>query len=184
MITVVTDTADWLLAQPLKPAPGTVLDFSGTPIRVAFSDVCGGPPIVTASTEDDTLRFVPASGAVLAHFVITLPVKRRTLRVSAPVRVLGDIERWPNPADRDQVEWLGRIHLEIHPGSASAGITRAGLSPVLLPVQPYGAPIAVDAMRIGPQGVPGNLPPAPSDAATRTYTLALVAGVLAWRAAD
>lgn len=183
MPTAVIDCADWHLAQPLQPSPGTTLDFSGTRVRIAFAETVGGPAVASADTENGTLAFVPASGGALPYFAITLPVAGRSWRVSAPKRVFGDLRREPDPLNPATIEWLGRIELEIHPGSDSSGIAAKALRPVLLPVQPYGGALALGALQIGPQGAPSpasGLPPLPVDAATRDYTLGLIGGALAW----
>ena len=183
MTTTVTDTTDWLLAVPLEAAPGTVLDFAGTRVRIAFAQARGGPPIATADTTDGTLSFVPAANGVPAYFAIDLRVSARELRVAAPLYVFGDLEREPDPLHPERKEWLGRIALCVVPGTGSAAIAQAGLRPVLTPAQPYGGRVAADPLLAGPQGALGALPPAPADAASKTYTLALVNGTLSWRAA-
>lgn len=183
MHTAVIDSADWLLAVPIKAAAGQGVDFSGTPLSVAFAPAFGGEPVATAQSSDGSLVFVPAAGSVPAHFTIDLPVTDRTWRTDAPVTVVGDILRTPQAG---HTEWLGRVAFVVHPGSASGSVARIGHGPVLLPAQPYDGRVSSAPLIVGPQGAPatGNgLPPLPPDAASKTYTLAAVSGVLAWVAA-
>ena len=180
--TAVIDTADWLLAIPVRAADGTSVDFSATPLSIDFRPINGGPVVCSASTAVGTLAFVAATTmpAVDAYFRLDLRVAARTWTVSAPTAVYGDLKRHPDPLDPAREEWLGRVALTVHPGSDSAGITAVASTPILLPVQPYDGRILAAPLLVGPQGAPGALPALPADAGTVDYTLGLVGGALAW----
>lgn len=178
-ITSVIDSADWLLAVPI--AAGSDLDLSDTPLTVALTPTLGGSPIATASSQNGTLTFVPASGEVGPYFAIDLRVKGRAWRIGRPTVVVGDIKRHPDPGDLDRTEWVGRVELMVHPGSDSSGIAANSFAPVLIPAQPYDARLLTNPVFLGPQGAPGTMLPAlPPDASTKTYRLSAVNGTLAW----
>ena len=59
--TVVIDSADWLLAIPVRAADGSDVDFSATPLSIAFRPINGGPVVCETSTEAGTLAFVAAT---------------------------------------------------------------------------------------------------------------------------
>lgn len=173
--TAVIDTSNWHLAIPLQTT-GDSVDFSGTLLTIALTPILGGTPIATADSEAGTLTFVLAAGLVPAYSALDLRVKDRTWRVGRPTHVVGDILRRPDRMMPLHVEWLGRISLTVQPGSSSTGIAAASQAPVLINAQPYDGRIVAAPMLAGLQG-PSGLPPIPSDAASKTYTLALVAGV-------
>lgn len=178
--TAVIDTADILLAQPITVAPGETVDFSGTALSVDFTPIRGGPVVMSASTADGTLAFV---GGATPYFRIDLPVAGRTWRIERPTAVQGDILRQPDPSNPAQIEWLGRVALLVNPGSNSPALATSDRQGIRLrDVQPYDGRIVTAPMVVGPQGTPGTagLPPVPADAATRSYSLALVGGVLRW----
>lgn len=172
--TSVLDTADWLLAIPVKQASGEAIDFSGTALSLAFTPVFGGEPIATASSTDGSLSFVPGLNP---YFAVNLPVANRTWRVSAITTVFGDVLRQPDPLNHLLVEWLGREALRVHPGSNSSGIASAASSPVLIPAQPYDGRLVMTPLIVGPQGAPGAPPFGPSD---EGKSLKIVNGSLAW----
>jgi hypothetical protein len=151
--TPVIDTADWLLAVPVQTVAGQTVDFSGTVLSLALTPTFGGDPIAVASSEDGSLTFVP--GAV-PYFAIDLRVADRTWRVSRTTTIFGDILRYPDPANSDHVEWLGRLALRVNPGSNSTGIATPATSPVLIPAQPYEGRLVATPVIVGPQGVPGE----------------------------
>jgi hypothetical protein len=126
MTTNVLDCADWLLAQPAQ-ATGA-LDLSGTPFTLALTSIFGGLPVATASSENETLVFVPAVGSLPAYFAIDMRVADRTWRTPRAVTVRGDTLRQPEP---DRTEWVGRITFVVEPGSGSTGIATAAMAPVL-----------------------------------------------------
>jgi mRNA-degrading endonuclease toxin of MazEF toxin-antitoxin module len=183
------DNAHWLFAQPVKPAPGTVLDFSGTRLEATFTSMFGGsaePVVVVSSDAADgqgKVTFVPASGNVGPYFLFDVPVTARNWRASLAQTVYADVLRAPDPSKPDDKFVLGRVEAKIYPGTGSAGIANPSQFPVLYPTQPYGGLPLSAAMLIGPQGEPGaggGLPPLPPDADTVNYTLGLVGGALAW----
>ncbi|TXN33888.1 hypothetical protein [Methylobacterium sp. WL19] len=150
--TAVIDNADWLLAVLIQPVSGQTVDFSGTALFLALTPTFGGDPIAIASSEDGSLTFVPGA---TPYFAIDLRVADRTWRVSRVTSVLGDILRYPDPANPDHVEWLGRLALRVHPGSSSSGIVSEATSPVLIPAQPFEGRLVAAPVIVGPQGVPG-----------------------------
>lgn len=152
--TSVTDTTDWLLAQPIASTGD--LDLSATLLTATFRPIFGGDIIAEVSSEDGGLVFVPAVGNQPAYFAISVPVKGRTWRIGRPTSVKGDIERKPDPTNPDRVEWLGRIDFNVMPGTSSAGVANAVTNPVLVPAQPYDGRLVVGALYIGPQGTPGE----------------------------
>lgn len=152
--TSVTDTTDWLLAQPIASTGD--LDLSATLLTATFRPIFGGDIIAEVSSEDGGLVFVPAVGNQPAYFAISVPVKGRTWRIGRRTSVKGDIERRPDPTNPDRVEWLGRIDFNVEPGTSSAGVANAVTSPVLIPAQPYDGRLVVGALYIGPQGLPGE----------------------------
>ena len=148
--TSVLDTADWSLAIPLA-SPGP-LDFSGGRLKAAVTTVQGGAPIATATSDDGSLAFVPASGSRAAYFKVDLPVEGRTWRTKTVVSVAADILWYPDPNDPAPADWLGRVFFVVHPGTNSAGIALPAQAPVLIPAQPYEGRIATEPMVVGPQG--------------------------------
>ena len=156
--TVVIDSADWLLAIPVRATDGSDVDFSATPLSIAFRPINGGSVVCEATTEDGMLEFVAATTmpAVDAYCRVDLRVAARTWTVSAPTAVYGDLKRHPDPLNPLREEWLGRVALTVHPGSDSAGIAAVASTPILLPIQPYDGRIVAAPMLVGPQGAPGG----------------------------
>ena len=182
-LTNVTDGTRWHLAVPCVAVDGSAIDFSNTRLTLAITRGNGGAPIATLDTRDGSLTFVTAAQA---YVKIQSNPSQRTLTVSGPTAVFGDLHRYPDPSSDIDPEWLGRIEFLVHPSASSSGIATAQSGFALVPAQPYAPAIETSPLVIGPQGVPatGNgLPPLPPDAVSKTYSLAVVNGVLTWVAA-
>ncbi len=147
------DTADWLVAVPVRQPAGQIIDFSDTLLTIALTPKTGGPSIATLTSEGDGITFIPGAAP---YFAITSYVEDRPWRTSKNTTLIGDILRHPDPARPARTEWLGRIEFDVEPGSNSPGVTAPIRNVVLNPVQPYGGRLIRVPLLVGPQGAPGS----------------------------